>query len=84
MRSCMQVEFERSALARATIAQNPQHVFLLDSYHQVLVMYVQSSVAQFPPAPDSRLRSTVNSMRQQRRIVPEVRRFHAACSVPAA
>lgn len=69
----MQVEFKRSALARATIAQHAQHVFLLDSYHQVLVMYGRESDAVFPPAPDSYLRGTVNSMRQKRRIVPEVR-----------
>ena len=71
--ACMQVEFKRATLARATIAQHPQHVFLLDSYHQVLVVYGRQSVAAFPPAPDSHVRGAINAMRKQRRIVPEVR-----------
>lgn len=72
MHTCMQVEFKQSALARATIAQHPQHVFLLDSYHQVMVVYGRQSLAAFPPAPDSHLKATITAMRKQRRIVPEV------------
>jgi hypothetical protein len=76
------VEFRRCALSRAAVATHADAVFLLDSYQEVVVMYGSLTAAPFPPAQDSQLRTTVSSMRQRRRIVPEVRCVSAAALRP--
>lgn len=51
----------------------PAEMFLLDAYRRVFVMQRQQSRLPFPPQPECMLRKMTKAMREQRRVVPEVR-----------
>lgn len=63
------------SLSVAAVAGTEAPIFLLDALTAVLVYYKHSSPPDlpFPPPPNSLLRSTVNELRQNRRMAPKYR-----------
>lgn len=66
------------------VQDTPAEMFLLDAFRRVFVMQRQQSRLPFPPQPECMLRKMTKAMREQRRIVPEVRARPRRLTNPAS
>ncbi|KAK5575557.1 hypothetical protein RB653_006690 [Dictyostelium firmibasis] len=62
-------------LSQNTILTSTSHIYLIDSFDQLVVFYNLQEVSnqhQFPPPPESLIRQTISNSKQDRLIVPEI------------
>ncbi|KAM9961348.1 hypothetical protein ACTFIR_004188 [Dictyostelium discoideum] len=62
-------------LSQNTILTSTSHIYLVDSFDQLVVFYNLQEVSshhQFPPPPESLIRQTISNSKQDRLIVPEI------------
>ncbi|KAN0008677.1 hypothetical protein ACTFIU_009404 [Dictyostelium citrinum] len=62
-------------LSQNTILTSTSHIYLVDSFDQLVVFYNLQEVStqhQFPPPPESLVRQTISNSKQDRLIVPDI------------
>ena len=72
--SCLQA-YSRHSLSRAALVTAGAPIFLLDTFSQLVLYYVEGYPASipFPPPQSSLLRKTIQALKQHRQVTPQLK-----------